>query len=322
MSNDERSTSTPLSRTLGAIHRRRKALTVAAVLAGFGFVGAQGWRHARLGMRDDPRYRVTAEKIDASPAPPWVRTDVRIEALRGAGLHGGLSILDPPEQLQKKLADAFAFHPWVERVGAITKRADGRIAIELAYRRPLAAVETPRGELIPVDAYAVRLPGSDLADAQLRYLPRVRGIASTSLVGEAWRDARVLGAVSLVAAFGDNWRRLDLVDIVPSRSTEVRGEFRFFVYDLITSGGTRIKWGAAPNATPPGEAPFAAKLARLQGFVAQSGPLRSTVQTPKEIEVRDRLVVTQRTAKRDTGEANGRRFRRQVAPLLLAHFRF
>ncbi|MEM6799001.1 MAG: hypothetical protein AAF589_05755 [Planctomycetota bacterium] len=296
-----------LSPVVAAVRRRYRVFIAAAALAFLGYVAGQAWQYARSGMREDPRYRVTAASIQTPPVPPWIRTDIRLEALRDAGLHGDLSVLDPPDQLQKRLADAFAFHPWVESVGAVTKRPPNRIFIELTYRRPLLAVEVSpemsgRGdELWPVDFQAVRLPSGDLTEAELRYLPRLIGVDSTTLTGEVWRDARVQGAVSLATAFGDQWRALQLVDLQPRRSPEVFGDLRYPVFDLFTRGGTRVVWGAAPAFSPPSEAPFATKLATLQGYVAKSGPLdTASITTPAVLDVRNGLQVTPRTAKKDS----------------------
>ncbi|MEM6329623.1 MAG: hypothetical protein AAF790_05175 [Planctomycetota bacterium] len=277
-------------------------LLAAAGLLCVGYVGQQAWVFTRAGLRDDPRYHVTAASIQTPPAPPWVRTDIRLEALRDAGLTG-LSIFDPPEQLQARLSDAFRFHPWVESVGAITKRPPNRVEIQLTYRRPLAAVEVRHGvetaaaALWAVDSHAVRLPSEDLTAAELRHLPRVVGVDSTTLPGEVWRDTRVQGAVTLATHFGEDWRGLFLTDIVPRRSPEVFGDLRYPVFDLVTRGGTRIVWGAAPNAAPPGEHPFAAKLARLKRHVAQHGPLDSaSLQTPEVLDIRTSLTATARQA--------------------------
>lgn len=296
--------------TLAAsIYHRRRLFVAAAALLLLGVCGSLAWRATRQSLRDDPRYRVTAASIEASPAPPWIRTDVAMEALRDAGLRGDLSVLDPSEQLQQRLAEAFRFHPWVEGVGSITKQPPNRVRVDLTYRRPLASVEVlsddgKRSQLLAVDRYGVRLPSQDLTPAELRYLPRVRGVASATLPGEVWSDARVLGAVSLIAALGERWTTLNLDDVVPSRSTEVLGDFRYYVFNLVSRGGTRIVWGAAPNATPPGESPFAAKLTRLEQFVSQHGPLRTTYGTPEVIDVRNGITVKDRTAQLPKGSDN------------------
>lgn len=296
----------PVSRfrlAVGSIRRRYRVFIAGAALLGLGLLAGQVWRHARTTMRDDPRYLVTADNIEIPPTPAWIRTDIRLEVLRDAGLRSDLSTLDPPEQLQKRLADAFTFHPWVHSVSSVRKLPTNRVQVDLVYRQPLAAVETRSRsgvQLIPVDQYAVRLPAGNMTDRELRYLPRIRGVDSSTLAGETWQDQRVLGAVSLIAAMGPRWRQLDLVDVAPSRNPEVRGPLKYPVFELVTGGQTRIVWGAAPAASPPGEASFETKLARLLSFV---NPSTSTGKLPTYaiIKVRDGRSMDQRSVKREDG---------------------
>jgi hypothetical protein len=84
---------------------------------------------------------------------------------------------------------------------------------------------------------------------------------------------------------------------LPSARPEVRDGSRFFVYDLITRGGTRIVWGAAPGTAPPKEDSFDAKLSRLQNCVEKHGPLDS-VRGPAIVHVRSALEVIPRTVKK------------------------
>lgn len=283
-----------------ALWHRRRGLAAGAMLAGLAVICALAWQVARQQMRADPRYQVTAASIEIADPPPWVRTDIRLEALRDANLRGGLSVLDPPEQLQQRVADAFQFHPWVESVGKIQTLPPNRVQVELTYRRPLAAVEVEgqAGKLAVIDRHGVRLPSGDLTPVELRYLPRIRQIESTTLPGELWRDHRVLGAVELVAALGQHWRGLDLIEIRPSTSLRVRGDLRYYSYEMLTLGGTRIQWGPKPSALPTGEPPFEQKLRWLVDYVASNGPLRSSYGTPATIDLREGFSIVQRTAKK------------------------
>ena len=88
---------------------------------------------------------------------------------------------------------------------------------------------------------------------------------------------------------------MHLVEILPSARPEILGPRRYFVYDLVTRGGTRVIWGAAPLDSPPGEADFQEKLERLTRCVRELGPLDS-VRSPAIVNVRRGLAVTPRTA--------------------------
>src|SRR5690606_33831182 len=136
----------------------------------------------------------------------------------------------------------------------------------------------------------------------------IQGITNRPLTGETWNDPRVAGAVNLVSKLGDAWSKLHLVDVIPSDSPEVHKLGRFYVFDLIATGGTRIVWGASPGQEPPGEPKFDEKLKELKSFVAQNGPLSSTY-TPKTINLRDLRqgpIIEQRTVKNldATGQEN------------------
>ena len=155
--------------------------------------------------------------------------------------------------------------------------------------------------LLVIDSDLVRLPEMDLTEVEKLYLPRIRGIANRPMVGETWSDQRVAGAVQLIAALGDAWSKFHFVDVIPSESPELSKQSRFYAFELVATGGTRIVWGAAPGLEPNGEATFDQKLQELKSFVAQNGPLNSTY-TPKSINLRDLRhgpVIEQRTVKND-----------------------
>jgi hypothetical protein len=94
------------------------------------------------------------------------------------------------------------------------------------------------------------------------------------------------------------WEQLSLVDIVPGTYAEYRHPLKYFTYELRASYGTRINWGAAPGMGPAEEDTVETKLARLTQCIAEHGPLNSSY-APQAIDIRDRLVVEQRTAKSD-----------------------
>ena len=48
----------------------------------------------RRTSRSTPQYQLTADNIHITPPPPWIRSDIKAEVLRDAGLVGTLSVLD------------------------------------------------------------------------------------------------------------------------------------------------------------------------------------------------------------------------------------
>jgi hypothetical protein len=164
-------------------------------------------------------------------------------------------------------------------------------------------VETAGGALLPVDKTGSHLPADDVPLIRRQYLPRITGIVGQPPVGQRWEDQRVQGAVEIVGHLSEVWESLHLTAITPRARPEIRGERQFFVYDLVTRGGTQIIWGASPHAAAPGEAPFLVKLERLRKCVEQYGPLDS-VKAPGTVDVRGELHVEPRMVKQpaDVGE--------------------
>ncbi len=283
---------------------RHLLLPRARVLVALVVIGVLGWGMHSLWDQVAPsviqrnQHLLQAERITSSALPAWIAADVSAEVVRNAGLDGRLSLLD--DSFAQVVEDAFALHPWVESVERISKQYPQGVHVELTYRRPVAVVEmSGHGSVlfVPIDCQGVHLPSGDVPELRKRYLPRVGGIVGRPPVGQTWPDPRVIGAAELAEKLREQWEPLCLVDILPSARPEIRDGSRFFVYDLITRGGTRVVWGAAPGAAPPKEDPFDAKLARLQNCVEQHGPLDS-VRGPAIVDVRGALAITPRTVKK------------------------
>jgi hypothetical protein len=280
---------------------RPKVWASLLLLAALALGGHFAWRRYGPIVARHPQYQLTAERIQITPQPPWIRSDVKAEVLRDAGLIGTVSVLDDPDALVRRIRDAFEFHPWVARVRGIRKSLPAAIEVDLEYRRPVAAVETSDGRsltLTPIDSNGVRLPEADFTNVERSYLPRIVGTTSRPMTGEPWDDPRILGAARLAAGLADVWQQLRLVQILPSTEPRLHGDERYFTYEILSSGGTRIEWGAAPSKEPnAGESPFATKRQRLVDYATQHGQLDS-IDGPAQLDVRSDLVVVPRTARR------------------------
>lgn len=283
----------------------RTVMIVVLLVVG-GVTARRVWDSLHLELARSAHFELTADVIELEPAetPPWIRSDVKSRVLRDSGLADTLSLLDDPSVIQRRLVDAFELHPWVRRVTKVDIASPRHIALTIDYRRPVAVAEVSAGntsELLPLDAQAVRLPEDDLTEVEKSYLPRIAGIEDRPLVGEAWGDIRMQGAAELAALLQPRWEPYSLLEIVPSDYPEVARSHRFYVYDIRTSGGTVIHWGAAPSFGPPGESSFQDKLSRLAGYIEQHGALDS-INSPKSIDVRDALHVERRLAKEKADE--------------------
>jgi hypothetical protein len=229
--------------------------------------------------------------------------------LRDAGIAGSLTLLDDWPVFTRRIEEAFEFHPWVASVERIRRRLPSSLDVELTYRRPVAAVESSdEGTVtfLPIDRDAIRLPEGDLTDVERRYLPRISGIATRPLVGDVWEDPRIVGAAKLAAALVDVWQQLRLIEIVPLLQAPAGNDPAMITYEIITSGGTRIIWGAPPGGeAAAGESPSAIKRTRLLQYAAQHGKLE-TIDGPATLDVRSDLVATPRTARRGMGMTTGK----------------
>lgn len=285
--------------------QRAKVLVVLVVVMLLGW-GMQGmWQHFAPQVIQREQYLLTDERVTISELPEWIVGDVRGEAVRNAGLAGRLSVLD--DAFAQVVEDAFVLHPWVESVDRIIKRYPAGVHVELTYRRPVAVVELVNQnvvQLVPIDRFGVHLPSLEVPNIRKRYLPRIGGIVERPPVGQPWSDARVLGAAEIALQLTPVWDTFHLVDILPSARPEIRGQDRYFVFNLITRGGTKVVWGAAPNAAPADEAEFAAKLDRLRRCAEKYGPLDS-VRGPAVVDVRSQeLAITPRTVKKPSLETD------------------
>ncbi len=281
---------------------RARVVTVLVVVALLGWAMQTVWQRVAPRVIHREPYLLAAERITMTPQPAWIVTDVRAEIIRNAGLDKRLSILD--EAFMSVVQDAFVLHPWIESVEKLSKKYPAGVHVEVNFREPVAVVEMASQEgmlLVPVDRHAVVLPVADVPEIRKRYMPRIQNVVDRPPAGQKWDNPRVQGAVDLAVRLTDFWEQLHLVDILPSTRPEILDEHRFFVYDLMTRGGTRVVWGAAPGMAPPGEADFDAKLERLRRCVIEHGPL-DTVQSPAIVDVRNQLLITPRTVKKVDGQ--------------------
>jgi len=240
------------------------------------------WRRVGPGVLASEDYRVTVEKVDVTPPPDWIHTDIRGEVFRAASFDRSLSLTD--DDLTERIAGAFALHPWVARVGRVEKRHPARVVVEVEYRRPVCMVEV-LGELLPVDAEAVLLPKEDFSPVEASAYPRLVGVKTPPVgaTGERWGDARVIGGAAIADVLGEVWEKMNLAVIVPSEPP-IPGVTADLTFTLVTRLGTRIFWGRPPGRDGPGEIPAEEKLARLEEYFKRYGTLEGR-DGPQELDI-------------------------------------
>jgi len=253
-------------------------LLIALLLGGW----CAAWSHVRDYVLSSDDYTVTPKQLEITPLPKWIHSDISAEAFRNASLDGPLSIMD--DDLTKRIAEAFASHPWVAKVHRVTKRHPACVQVELVYRRPVCMVQLA-GKLLPVDGRGVLLPPGDFSPVEISRYLRLVNIQTTPVgtVGESWGDARVIGGAAVAAALQDVQEEFNLSHIVPS-DPMTAGFAQECTYTLVTRGGSKISWGRAPGTRTPGEPTPKEKIARLKKYIAQHGTLDGR-DAPQELDV-------------------------------------
>ena len=228
---------------------------VIAILVVIVCLGACAFAWSRLGssVTNDDGYQIAAKRIQIPEQPAWIHSDVREDVVTESSL-SGMSLLDPEVTL--KVRRAFELHTWVSKVHFVSKRAGGTVLVDLTYRQPAVMVET-EGGWWPVDTEGVLLPPDEFSLNQTRNYLNVRThnhMPQGLVVGTSFGDPGVLGAARLATALETTWRQMGLVRIHVIQSRPVsRSQDVEIVYELESSGGTRIQWGRAPGQERPGE---------------------------------------------------------------------
>lgn len=230
------------------------AVGAAALVAGYGV-----WSRLAGPVRAQPDRVLFPEAVEVVGVAPWVKCDLRGEALRNASLDGGLPLDDP--ELPRRLARGFDMHPWVRQVIAVDVRHPAAARVEVACREPVAMV-TVKGGLLAVDGEGVVLPSADFTPESAAAYPRITGIASSPQAPEGfpWGDPLVEEGAALAAAIGPEWATLGLEECRPVAGRGARG------WELVGPGDRTIRFGSVPGREQAGELAAAVKIARLRGL--------------------------------------------------------
>lgn len=260
--------------------------TLAAALLVLGaFLMAWWWVWQRVGPRVTraERYLVELDDVHVTPQPEWVQTDVRAEVYHWLRRGGPMNLLD--DDLNPRIAEGFARHPWVERVNRVARLPAGAVQVDLEYRRPVCVVKIGQ-RLLPVDRSGVLLPAAGVRRTDLEGYPRLVGVDASGfeVEGEPWGSVAVAGGAALAALLSDVWEAWHLKQIVPFPVVGPDGREQLH-YHLFTSGGTRIAWGLPPGLDGPGEPTPEEKLARLKAYRAGQGTFDGPAG-PLDLDVR------------------------------------
>jgi len=264
----------------------RAGLGAVAVLVAAAVSGWVVWSRVSESDRVHPDVVLMPDAVELRGVAPWVRCDLKAEALRNASLDGGLPLDDP--ELSRRLARAFEMHPWVKLVVNVSPRHPAAATVEVLCREPVAMVGV-KGGLLAVDAEGVVLPSADFTAESASLYPRISGVDSSPQgpEGSAWGDPVVEEGAALALAVGPEWKQLGLTECRPVGKPGLRR------WELVGPPPRTILFGSAPGREASGEPLAAAKIARLRAIEAD--PAAATANGP--------LDLTQ--ASEDTADAAG-----------------
>ena len=256
-----------------------------------GLAASYSWGRFQSQILSGDDYVVAAQDIHIPTLPPWIRTDLKAEAITSGSLE---RMTVQQKDLQRRVAAAFEMHPWVSAVRRVTTRYPAQVVVDLVYRRPIAMVEVEQG-LYPVDPEGTLLPTAGFTAEEAANFPRivVAKSAPTGTPGAAWGDARVHGAARIAQHLEKAWTRLHLTSIIAHPDhTGIAAPST--VYEIKTADQTSIIWGHGPGEEQAGEPRAERKVQRLLMFANQKGSL--TVPPGKVINLMetDRLSIANR----------------------------
>jgi hypothetical protein len=213
-----------------------------------------GGNLARNSLQSSDRFKLPFDQIEC-PSPPGVDRATFLSDVRYYGeFPKVVSVLD--DSLRDRLADAFAQHPWVEKVGAVEVGPSRQIRAELTFRTPVIAIEyfNPGPVTRVVDGSGVLLPLA--ASAQL--LPHLTGerIQNPPAAGQLWGSSQVEAAAHVAKL------------LQPQQSTLKLMQFRWQDGQLhlrsdSSARGPEVIWGSPPGAETNGEPTADVKVRRL-----------------------------------------------------------
>jgi hypothetical protein len=251
------------------------AVILAAAVAGWVI-----WSRVSESVRVHPDVVLMPDAVELRGVAPWVRCDLKAEALRNASLDGGLPLDDP--ELSRRLARAFEMHPWVKLVVDVGLKHPAAAAVEVLCREPVAMVGV-KGGLLAVDAEGVVLPSADFTAESASLYPRIAGVESSPQgpEGSAWGDPVVEEGAALALAVGPEWKQLGLTECRPV------GRPGFRRWELVGPPPRTILFGSAPGREAPGEPLAAAKIARLRALEADPAAAVATSTLDLTLESAD-----------------------------------
>jgi len=250
---------------------RRNVLLALLCVGVLSFAALEAWKQYGATHAHVETYTVGAQGLQVTPPPPWVRATIKDDVVRFGSLER-LSLLE--KDSTRRVADAFALHPWVHQVHRVAKHYPASMSVELTYRKPVAVVEVEHGDkpgLLPIDRDGILLPPEDFTVGQVKDLPRI-SVGKTfpaGAVGTAWGDDRVAAGALVAEAVCGDWPQTALFQIalLPTPA----GSKQKPAFEIVARDGRRMAWGHAPGSEGAGEKSAEEKRTELLKWAGEKG---------------------------------------------------
>lgn len=255
-------------------------------------LGYLGWFYYGADHLDQALYAVTAEDLEVTPQPTWIRRNVTDEVFHNNRLDR-VSLLDPKSNAT--IAQAFETHPWVKSAKRVTKSAGGRVAVDLVFRKPLAMVycqpsdeasaagddqSVSQAGFFPIDADGVILPVDDFDESHVweHFLIFAQGARPAGDIGMPFGDSRITEALRLCAFLEPQRKQLGIQRVYVDHDPRAQGPNTLIV-TLETNDKHLVRWGHVPGAEDPRESAPADKLRVLNSWLEQQRSANQTAGT-------------------------------------------
>lgn len=220
-------------------------------------------------------FQFEMEQIEVTEPQGWVPAHLVEDILVRSELPQQVSLLKPG--LCRDVALAFSGNPWVRSVESVRLTQKPALRARLEYRQPVALVESNKGWL-PIDIDGVLLPASDFTVDDIDRLPHITNVQSTPAgdVGDPWGGLLVASAAKIAAALTPEhdmeiyWNRFELTAIVVPTIEEGVATEAELIFELSTTGGSRIIWGKPPGSDDL-EPTVEQKIGRMEQYLSSYG---------------------------------------------------
>lgn len=264
-------------------------------------LGYLGWYYYGAKQLDRTLYALKLEKIEITPQPAWIHSDLKAEVYRQNGL-SKLSLLEP--SATATIAHAFEANVCIKSTNHVRKLSGGKVQIDVTYRQPAAYVyvQLPlapgaskrEAGAYPIDDEGVVLPSTEFAQSQLGnyFMIFAKDIQLERKDNVSFRDPRIGEALALCKLLEPVRSELQLAFIdVFADGMDVQLEgFNSWQLRIRTKDERAIIWGHAPGKETKDEMLVEEKIATMKAWLA-APPSAGSVE---ELDLRQRRGLGQR----------------------------